>query len=316
LPRERRPLNSGAASMAVIDPLAGAEAARAAPTVNMLVERYKAEILPTRRPNTRREYLALLNNEIMPAIGAMKVGAVSHTDIARLHQKMSARAPYRANRLVALLSRLFSLAIKWGWISRNPCHGIERNPEEPRERYLTGLELARLIDVLNGFEDQQAANIVRLMLLTGARKGEVLEAEWRQFDLNEGVWVKPSSHTKQKRLHRAPLNAEAIALLRSIRQRRTYVFPARLTGLPRQDIRKPWARICQAAGLLDMRRHDLRHSFASILAGKNLSLPIIGKLMGHTQTNTTQRYAHLADNPLREATALVGKIVAPNLTKN
>ena len=94
MPRERRPLNSGAASMAV----AGAEAARAAPTVNMLVERYKAEILPTRRPNTRREYLSLLNNEIMPAIGAMKVGAVSHTDIARLHQKMSARAPYRANR--------------------------------------------------------------------------------------------------------------------------------------------------------------------------------------------------------------------------
>ena len=215
---------------------------------------------------------------------------------------------------MALLSRLFSLAIKWGWISRNPCRGIERNPEEPRERYLTGAELARLVEVLDGFEDQQVANLVRLMLLTGARKGEVLKAEWRQFDLDEGTWVKPSAHTKQKKLHRAPLNAEAIALLRSIPHDLPYVFPAR-AGRPRQDIRKPWAHICRDAGLQDMRRHDLRHSFASILAGKNLSLPIIGKLMGHTQAKTTQRYAHLADDPLRKATAIVGKIVTPNLTK-
>ena len=130
---------------------------------------------------------------------------------------MAARA-YPANRLVALLSRLFSLAIKWGWRDNNPCRGIERNPEEERERYLTKLELVRLIDVLDNYEDQQAADIVRLLLLTGARKSEVLEAEWRQFDLDEGVWVKPSSHTKQKKLHRAPLNAEAIALLWLIRQ--------------------------------------------------------------------------------------------------
>jgi integrase len=313
LPPERALLNYVATLTRVRDPLADATALRAAPTVRDLVERYQLEILPSRRPNTRREYSALLDNEILPALGSVKVSAATHAEIDALHRRMSARAPYRANRLAALLSRLFALAIRWGWRTDNPAKGVERNAEEPRERFLSGAEMTRLIDTLYTFNDQQVADIVRVMILTGARKSEVLNARWDQFD-DAGRWIKPSAHTKQKKLHSAPLAKATIALFQRLREQGApgpWVFPARRTGLPRGDIRKPWARILREAGIKDLRRHDLRHSFASFLASAGTSLVIIGRLLGHTQTSTTQRYAHLADDPLRQAVEIVGNIIKP-----
>jgi len=293
------------------DPLADSKAARDAPTIKDLVERYQREILPALRKNTVREYLGLIRTEILPAIGTMKIAAVSYSDIDRLHHAMSMRAKYRANRLVSLLSRLFNLAVRWEWRTTNPCKGIERNHEEGRERYLSNTEMTRLLDVLSLYKDAQVADVIRVMILTGARKSEVLTARWDQFD-DAGRWIKQSAHVKQKKIHNAPLNKAMIALLQRIREQGNdgpWIFPAARTGKPRRDIRKPWMHICREAGIKDLRRHDLRHSFASFLVNSGTSLPVIGKLLGHTRISTTAKYAHLADDPLREATELVGEIV-------
>ena len=142
---------------------------------------------------------------------------------------------------------------------------------------------------------------------------EVLSATWGQFDLEGGVWVKPSAHTKQKKEHRVPLSAPVIALLSEMKGEAgdgDYLFPGRGDGGHLANLKKPWAAIRKAAKLEDVRVHDLRHSYASILASAGLSLPIIGALLGHTNPATTARYAHLFDEPLREATERVGEVIA------
>ena len=145
---------------------------------------------------------------------------------------------------------------------------------------------------------------MRLLLLTGARRGEVLAATWEQFDIEKGVWTKPSSHTKQKKVHRVPLASAAMILLEQMRSASasTYLFPSNTPEGHVTEIKHSWASICKSAQITDMRLHDLRHSYASIFAGAGLSLPVIGALLGHTQPATTARYAHLADDPLRAAT--------------
>lgn len=295
------------------DPLGMVRAHREAPTVADLCDRFREEVLPKNRDSTRVEYARTIAREIIPELGKMKVADVTHPDIDRLHRKITKRgAPYTANRTVALLSRLFNLAVRWGYRADNPVRGVERNPEHKRERYLTGEELARLTEALREHGDQDAANAIRLMLLTGARRGEVLGARWDQFDLAEGTWTKPASTTKQAKLHRVPLNAPARALLADMRKAARddeYLFPSRLGG-HRVEIKKHWQRICKRAQLTNLRMHDLRHSFASYLASAGLSLPVIGALLGHTQTQTTARYAHLLDDPLRRATERVGAIIA------
>jgi integrase len=150
------------------------------------------------------------------------------------------------------------------------------------------------------------------LVFTGARRGEVLSATWDQFDLTPSVWTKPSSHTKQKRTHRVPLSAPAVALLTSIRERQEggqrFVFPGDLPGRPLTDIKKSWAAVCKRAGIENARAHDLRHTFASILVSGGDSLPLIGAMLGHSQVSTTARYAHLADDPMRAAAERVGAV--------
>jgi integrase len=211
---------------------------------------------------------------------------------------------------VALCSKMFSLAIRWGWRADNPANGIERNPDNKREHFLAGDEVARLTAALAEHRDPQAANIIRMLLLTGARRGEVLAMRWADLDLEAGVWVKPSAHTKQKKAHRVPLSAPALQLLAGIPQAGEYVFPGR-SGGHRVEIKGNWQAIRKAARLEGVRVHDLRHSYASILASAGLSLPVIGALLGHTQAQTTARYAHLFDDPVRAATERVGAIVSP-----
>ncbi len=196
--------------------------------------------------------------------------------------------------------------------TENPAIGVERYPEEQRERYLSRAELVRLTEALGKCVDQQPANVIRMLLLTGARRGEVEEMEWEHLDLEEGVWTKPSTHTKQKKLHRVPLNTPARDLLSKIKAHRPserYVFPGRLSGKPLRDLHRAWKAICKEAKIEDLRMHDLRHSYASFLASAGLSLPVIGALLGHARPSTTARYAHLFDDPLREATERVGAIV-------
>ena len=210
---------------------------------------------------------------------------------------------------------MFALAIKpKKWRDDNPAKGIERNHEEKRERYLSDDELARLTKTLDAWPDQTIANVVRLLLYTGARRGEVLSAEWKQFDLEKKTWTKPSASTKQKTEHRVPLSDEALSLLSKMRAEAKsispYLFPSSSESGHLVEIKKGWAAICKAAELEDLRLHDLRHSFASILVAGGASLPMIGALLGHTQVSTTQRYAHLDVDPLRELVGKVGAVVS------
>jgi integrase len=171
----------------------------------------------------------------------------------------------------------------------------------------------RLTKALAECPDQDAADIFRLLLLTGARRGEVRSATWDQFDLEEGVWIKPATATKQKQRHEVPLNAPARQLLaRRLSKRDTspWVFPGR-SAHHRINLDRSWGLICKTAGITGLRIHDLRHSYASTLASAGVSLHTIGALLGHTQPQTTHRYAHLFDDPLRKATERAGAILAP-----
>ena len=156
----------------------------------------------------------MIAKRILPALGAIKVADVTFSDIDGLHRKITrGGTPIRANRVLALLSKMFSLAIKLQMRSDNPCRGVERNQENKRTRYLSADEISRLTAALAAHEDQQAANIVRLLLLTGARLNEVQSATWDQFDIERGIWTKPGATTKQKTEHRVPLSAPARQLL-------------------------------------------------------------------------------------------------------
>jgi integrase len=296
------------------DPLGTIRAGREAPTVADLCDRFTEEFLHKKRPATQRGYKRMIAAEIIPAIGSIKVAAVDFSDVDKLHRKVGRRAPYTANRCVALLSKMFSLAIKWKYRAAgdNPAKGIERNPEEKRERFLDTAELARLGEALAGHGDKAAADILRLLTLTGARRNEVQAMRWADLDLEKGTWTKPASTTKQAKLHRVPLSGPARLLLAKLAKAAEdgaeFVFPGRLAG-HRVELKADWAEVCKKARIKDARIHDLRHSYASVLAGAGHSLPIIGKLLGHSQAATTQRYAHLLDDPLRAATETAGAVI-------
>jgi integrase len=287
------------------DPAGAEQEVRAAASVNDLLDRFEREYLPRRRASTQKGYRNQIKSVIRPKLGKLKVAAVRFADIDRLHAEMSQRTPYHANRTVALISRIFSLAVKWEMRSDNPAKGIERNSEDLRERYLSPDEMVRLSEALDAYHDQHTADAIRLLLLSGARLGEVMQARWADIDLEVGRWTKPSAHTKQKKTHVLPLASAAVTLLRRMRERVPqgvpWVFPATDGKRPRSVIKAAWSSICKTAKLEDARVHDLRHTHASILINRNYSLPIVGRLLGHTVPSTTARYAHLADDPLRRA---------------
>jgi integrase len=291
------------------DPLGEIKAGRSAPTVAELCDRFEAEYLPRKRLSTRTTYAEQIAADIRPALGRLRVAEVSFTDIDGLHRTISKRAPYQANRVLALLSRMFSMAIKWHMRTDNPVTGVERNPEHQRRRYLSADELARLATALDA-ADLQVADIIRLLLLTGARRAEVLQMRWKDVDLTAGTWSKPASTTKQGTAHAVPLSAAARQLLLDRQEQHVgseWVFPG-VDG-HRRDIHNAWLRICRAADISGARVHDLRHTYASVLASAGLSLPVIGALLGHTLPSTTARYAHLFDDPLRAATERAASII-------
>jgi integrase len=292
------------------DPAADRKAVREAPTFTDLAAFYVDRHWPTKRASSAKIDQQTIDTELLPVLGRRKVSEISFDDIDGIHRKITKRAPYRANRVVALLSKMFSLAIKKGWRADNPAKGIERNQESKRARYLSNEELIRLTEALAAYPDQHVANAFRLALLTGARRGEILGLTWDQIDFETGTWTKPGATTKQKTEHVVPLSAPALQLLVKMRETSSskYAFPGRGGG-HRADLKKPWPVICKAAGITGLRVHDLRHGYASFLVSAGLSLPIIGALLGHSQPGTTARYAHLHDDPLRKATETVGAII-------
>jgi integrase len=284
-----------------------------------------------KRPKSVRDDKAMLEGVILAKLGRIRVAHVSRRDVSDLHTSLQA-TPYLANRVLALLRKMFNFAIsdnerEWG-IAKNPASGVQKFQEEKRERWLSKEELERLAAALDSYPDkravlaevsekqrvfvrseaQRAVNAIRLITVTGARKGEVLLATWSQFDLERGMWTKPSHNTKQKRVEHVPLSNQAIVFLQSLPKESEFLFPGR-KGEHLTDLKFPWAAICKDAQIAGVRVHDLRHTFASHLVSSGVSLPTIGKLLGHTQAQTTARYAHLADNPLREAANLFPRVL-------
>jgi integrase len=279
---------------------------RALPTFEELTQDYLERHAQKKRAKSLKEDLKLLKNILLPAFGSLKLENIDKRRIETLHLQLS-KHPYQANRVLALLSKMFSLALSWGWKSDNPVKGVQKYQEQKRDRWLNHEELQRLWVVLDKYPKHLTAYIFKLLLLTGARKGEAMQATWDQLDLEKGVWIKPSHMTKQKKTEYLPLSSKALDVLQEIKKLSgdsRFVFPGRIEGQPIQEIKTFWKTVIKAANLENVRIHDLRHTHASHLVSSGLSLSIVGKLLGHTQASTTQRYAHLADEPLREAAEL------------
>jgi integrase len=255
-----------------------------------------------------------------------RMADVHQGDITALHRAITDTGhPVLANRTVSCASRMFSLSLKpmagddrpWrDQAQGNPCKGVKRNPEVAKERFLSPAEIAAVVEGLDAYGRAPIADCIRLIMLTGCHPGEAMLATWAQFEAQPGFWIKPAATTKQRKDHRLPLGAPALALLSEIRERRgdvaavDYVFPGQRLGRPLQQLQSCWDAVCKHAGLAGVRIYDLRHTFAAAGAGGGLSLPLIGRLLGHTQARTTQRYAHLADDPLREAADRVTSAIA------
>jgi len=297
------------------DPLDKRIGLRKAPTVFDLCEDYlERHARPHKRLKSVQGDESIINNYILPKLGGLKVGAIRRTDIDDIHQSKHLKEhPYQANRVLALLSKMFNLAIEWEWIGRNPAKGVKKYHEEQRHRWLSTEEISKLTSALEAYQNKRAVNAIRLIVLTGSRKSEVFKAEWSNIDFERKVWTKPSAHTKQKRTEHLPLSAHALDLLSGMKDEAIpnvpFIFPGDAPGKPIQDIKKAWRKIVTDAGLEGVRINDLRHTYASHLVSGGLSLEIVGRLLGHTQASTTKRYAHLADDPLREATNRMGAIV-------
>ena len=304
-----------------VDPKAKRDDERAAPTVSVLCDRFEKEILPRLRPSTQTAYKGVIAQFLKPEWGSRKAVDITVDDAEALHRaitngkrtKSGRAAPIRANRVKAYGSKIFSQAVRWRIVTENPFKGIETNPENKRRRYFSQAEIVAIGKALDGYPAQIAADCIRLIMLTGCRPGEARTATWDQFDLERGVWTKPGATTKQKTEHRIPLSAPAQELLQRMRKERPdgkWVFHGRRKSEVLTQIHSVWGYVRKTAKLKDARAHDLRHTYASILASGGLSLPIIGALLGHTQPATTARYAHLHDEPLKEAAEAVGRYIA------
>lgn len=293
------------------DPSATARLNKNIRTVSDLAKEYlQSHSKVKKTPKGYKEDEYFLNEIVLKRYGRSSVEKISTLDLQKIHVELQ-KTPYKANKLRDLLSKMFNLAIQWGWRSDNPVKGVEKYKEYKRHRWLNNEEVQKLWPVLDTYPNQNVSNVIRLLLLTGSRRNEVLHATWDQFDLERGVWTKPAHTTKQRRMEHLPLSTQAIEILKNMKDESNsdFLFPGKVPGKPLQEIKKAWQTIRTTAGLPNVRIHDLRHTHASHLVSSGLSLSIVGKLLGHTQTSTTQRYAHLADEPLRQATEFFGEKV-------
>jgi integrase len=296
-----------------IDPLEQRIAAREAPTVRDLAKRFLKDHAPTKRSSYLINNALILDRWVLPALGNIKVADVRPGHIEALHHKVTkAGSPTMANRVVSCLSKMFSLAIRWEMRTDHPAKGaVDRNNEIQRKRYLKPAELARLTNALETHPSRPAADAVRLIMLTGCRRMEALSAQWDQFDPEKRVWSKPASSTKQNEAHDLPLSAPTRELLTRMESeaKGPFLFPSRDGKGHMSDLKSSWRTLCKAAGLEGIRLHDLRHSFASIAVSRGATLPLIGALLGHSNPNTTNRYAHLYDNPQRAVAESVASVI-------
>jgi integrase len=321
------------------DPIAERKRAREARTFGAVAEEFLSlHVAAKRKGRTASEYRRIVQSRIVPVLGSKRIADVHRNDVARLHGRL-ADTPYEANRALAIVSAVWNWAGRRGEVALadNPAKAIERYPEQGRERYLISTELGRLGEALRQGEtiglpyevdetksgakhapkpdkrrsklDPFAVAAIRLLILTGARLREILDARWEHVDLERGVILLADSKTGKKPIY---LSAAAQAVLASIPRvsGNPHIIAGAKDGAPRADLKKPWRTVTKAAELEGVRIHDLRHSFASIGAGASMGLPIIGKLLGHSQAETTHRYAHLDADPLRRAAETIGATIS------
>ena len=278
------------------------DAERLSPTVAELAERFLKEYVPDHcKPRTRVEYRHAVERYILPALGPIKATALGRDDVAALHHEMREK-PYQANRTLGVVSKMMNQAEAWGLRPdrSNPCYHVRKYKEKKRERFLTADELARLGKALDEEESfaPSAVTAFRLLLYTGARLSEIQTLKWEHI---RGHRIHlPDSKTGAKTI---PLNEPALEVLAGTKsvEGNPYVITGTAEGAHLTDLQKPWRRIRKVAGLEDVRIHDLRHTFASEAVMGGESLPMVGRILGHTQAQTTARYAHLADDPLQRA---------------
>ena len=261
-----------------------------------------------KKPRTLVEDRRNLELHILPILGQKRLADIMPVDVAHFHASRS-EWPSNANRCLALLSHIFTTAAKWGAVSAgfNPCRGIKRYREEMRERFLSSEEIARLGKALADAEDGSGGdwrpiNALRLLIYTGARLSEILALQWGWIHWEHGFARLPDSKTGTKNL---PLPEPALKVLHGISEKygrgSKYVFPGKRKDSHFDSIQKPWQRIRLKARLPDVRIHDLRHCFASTAVSHGESLYLVGAILGHRATSTTQRYAHLSMQPILDS---------------
>ena len=295
-----------------IDPRDADARREAEPSMADLGRRFLEEYVPVHcKPSTREEYSRSVRLFVDPVIGELRVPEVQRKDIAALHHGLRDK-PYQANRTLGVLSKMFSLAEVWGWRpdGSNPCRHVKRYKEHKRERFLSPEETERLGQVLREAEEEMPSAVVafRLLLLTGCRMSEIRDLRWEY--VKDDCIELPDAKTGGRVV---PLGPEARAVLSAIPrdEDNPWVIAGRLPGSHLTDLQRPWRRIRKQAGLEGVRIHDLRHSFASRALALGESLTMIGKLLGHTQVQTTARYAHLARDSIQTAAARITGSIGP-----
>ena len=310
------------------DPQATKVAARAELTMAELCDLYLREGCTTKKASTIYIDRTRIARHIKPILGACKVSDVDKSTIDRFMRDvaegktMSPDAPYvrggkpAAARAVGLLSGIFAFAVERRMRSDNPAKGVTRYPDVKRERFLSPKELAALSDALSGLEadgyHKAPLAVLRLLALTGARKNEIARLRWSEVETERRLIRLGDSKTGAKVI---PLGAAALALLDTLpRGESPYVFPdPRDPSKPVHNVDWTWVRARDRAGLEGVRVHDLRHSFASAGLASGQALPLIGKLLGHSQVSTTARYAHLADDPVKAAADRISNTIAGSM---
>lgn len=285
---------------------------RRAANVAALCDRFLAQHVAHHcKASTQREYERACELFIKPRIGRHRIQDIERRDVADLHFSLRSK-PYQANRVLGVLSKMFNLAEIWGLRpdGSNPTRHVQRYPECKRERFLAPEEISRLWQVLDdavteGSETVHVAAAFKLLLLTGCRLGEIQFARWSYVRGNR--LFLPDAKTGPRPVLLSQPTLDVLARIPRLPDNE-FIIAGAAPGQAITDLQRPWGRLRAAAGLDDVRIHDLRHTYASLAAMSGLSLPMIGKLLGHTQPQTTARYAHLADHAAQQAATDVGTL--------
>lgn len=298
-----------------LDPNAEAEKYKQAPTFREFIEdSYLPHVMMHKRSWGQDE--KMIQNKLMQLWGKIKMPDIARQDIEAFQAAMfnNGSKPGTVNRYMALVKHIFNLAEKWEIIDKSPARNVRRiEDNNHKERYLTTEETEHLLQQLKSCKSKVIPDIIEFLILTGARKGEVVGLRWDELNFKQGTWVLPAERNKAKVRKVIPLSGAALQVLARRKENNCeYVFPNPKTGWPIKHFHNTWDRIRQRAGIPDVRIHDLRHNFASLLINSGRSLYEVQKLLGHSQISTTQRYAHLTQDTLQEATEMVSSLVQNN----